>query len=640
MEGCTLKRTHDISHLESPALPHHRYDNPAICSQAMVMGSWNIDFMNPSLKDYGVDTLFLEPLDKISDQFGLYHDYARNYTSSHLCHNMQNIDRDKKPSKQTSSPGIIMIVEVEDATTDLGNSKALEASLTGALAKEGLTVVSTETTQSDDHLIIFIVLKEGYVIARTSTNEKYCGFDIHFWSRLEKQEDTKSALLTAVGSKGASLSSYRVIAGGMFNTPSWKEDEKIRGPDYEEICANNLQVNNDDVKNPKKVGNVDQTFVDTIMKEGVSLLEGENKKVFMLIGNDGVDSLNRSGLEGIESVSNVETIYCPTMANFNEFDDSALDAVTSCEMHLKNTLSESANEKETSVLVLDSNADKFTASILLKVFSGLRNKEFTDKFFAPDAIVVSTITDDSDNWRRNFMQLFKTDVFYFDPACYVEVLYTDKDDVAMKLLVANKADEHFIQSLQSAVIDYKEKTGLYSIIELIDGAEFVIKNSEEFAPKMFSSDDFDLEPTLVQWKSQKPLAHQIIFQMETEMKKRSLSAAIVRESLENAISKTNLPGLTLTDGMIKDYTDLGGNGCVFFAAWSGGSIVVLWDGIIHVDLNLFTYEQNKEQADEFEKNFRTDTTLSTMLRDEQPRGSGRVVSYIDDLTDGADPVWA
>ena len=35
-------------------------------------------------------------------------------------------------------------------------------------------------------------------------------------------------------------------------------------------------------------------------------------------------------------------------------------------------LSESANEKETSVLVLDSNADKFTASILLKVFSGLR----------------------------------------------------------------------------------------------------------------------------------------------------------------------------------------------------------------------------------------------------------------------------
>ncbi len=602
------------------------------------MGSWNVDFMNPTLKDYGVKTLYLEPLAEISDEFALYHDYSRNYTSSHLCQNKDNMM--KKSSKQTSSPGIIMIVEVEDATANLGDSKSLADSLSSALQKEGFTVVAKEISESDeDNLIINLILNEGYVVARTSVaEEKYCGFDIHFWSSLKKQEIAKNALLEAVGSKGESDSTYRVIAGGMFNVPTWKEDEKFRGPNYEEICANNLQVNYEDAVNPKKVGNVGKPFSDSILIEGVSLVTADQKHVLVFIGNDEDDSPSRSALEGIGDVSSVSTINCPSMVNFNEYASDALDAVTACEMQLKNKLSAFSNE--ISVLVIDTGVDQFTASILLKVFSGKRNQAFTDEFFADDAIVVSTVVDEeSEKWRKNFMQLFKTDVFYFDPAFYAEVLYTDNYDRAVKLLVANMETENFINNLQSSVIAYTEKTGLHSIIEFIDGAEFVIRDEETYKPKIFSSDDFGLEPSLVQWNSQKPLAHQIIFQMETEGKKRSLSSSIVRESLENAIVETKMPGLTLTDALIRDYSKLGGDGALFLAVWSGGSVVVVWDGRIHVDVNLFTYEQDKNLADNFDKNFRAGTTLNTMLRDEQPRGSGRVISYIKDL-DGSDPVWA
>ncbi len=602
------------------------------------MGSWNVDFMNPTLKDFGVETLFLEPLSKIDDQFEIYHDYARNYTSSHLCHNMKN--KPKKTATQVSSPGIILIGEVEDATVDLGDLKALETSLTSALKKVGLVVVSTETSKAEEYVTITIILEEGYVVVRTDEKEKYCGFDIHFWKSLRKQEETKTALRGALGSKGDALSSFRVIAGGMFGIPTWKEDEKVRGPNYEEICKNNVQFNADDVNNPKKIGKVDESFFDGILKESISLLTTEGKNVLILTGSD-VSSPSLSLMEGIDSVSSVQTIGCPSMENFNEFSENALEAVTACEKLLKTTMNDiSANASEIDVLLLDSKVDRFTAAIMLRLFGGHRNRDFANEIFNEDVIVVSTIEDDSENWRRNFMQLFKTDVFYFDPACYVEVLYTDKNGAAIKLLLSSKDDEHFIQSVQSKVTDHKEQTGLYTAVELIDGAEFVIKDEESFNPMQFGSDDFDMGPSLTQWHSQKPLAHQIIFQMETEKKKRSLSKPIVRESLENAIMNAGLSGLTYNDGIIKEYSDLGGDGCVFVVHWSSGSIVVLWDGKIHVDVNLFTQEQNKKQADKFDEVFRSDTTLITMLRDEQPRGKGRVISYIDDVSDGDDPVWS
>lgn len=545
---------------------------------------------------------------------------------------------DKEPANQISSPGIILIVEVEDATVDLENSEALEGLLTSALEKEGFTVVSTDATQSDDHLTVTIILNQGYVVARTAPKDKYCGFDIHLWSNLDKHESAEQALVTAVGSKRASLSSYRVIAGGMFGTQSWEADEKSRGPQYSELCENNVQVNEEDLKPLRQIGNVDQLFVNTVMEEGVSLVRDKNLRVLMLIGSEGKDSLSRSALESIESIGSIDTIYCPSMQNFNEFDEDALRAASSCEQHITSSLVSLADEGEIDILVIDSDADKFTASILLRTFSGARNKRFARSFFSDVALILSPLVDEKDNWRRNFMQLFKTDVFYLDPACFIEVVFSDQEDGAMKLLLANKAQAHFIQHLNSTLSAYEEKSGLESSIELIDGAEFVI--NKDFNPKTFSPDDFNQEPSLLQWKSQKPIAHQIIFQMETENKVRSLSCMIVRESLENAIKKSGLSDQETTEDSIKEYTNIGGDGCVLIKDWSGGSIVVLWDGRVHVDVNLVTYEQDLKKSNMFDESFRENTTLSTILRDEQPRGSGRIVSYFNDLIDGVEPHWA
>ena len=65
-----------------------------------------------------------------------------------------------------------------------------------------------------------------------------------------------------------------------------------------------------------------------------------------------------------------------------------------------------------------------------------------------------------------------------------------------------------------------------------------------------------------------------------------------------------------------------------------------WDGRNHIDVNYFTYEENVKQANAFESAFRTSKSLTTKLRDEQPRGIGRVVSYFSDLDENLEPHWA
>ena len=189
--------------------PYRRYDNPIICSQVMVMGSRTIDFMHPTLTEHGTENLVVRDLDAIEDDFDLFHDYAYNASSHHLC------DTDSATndlSKQVRSPGIIFVVEAEDVSVDIiSNTDTLKKRLSDALTDKGFNLVGAEaiSIQEGEKSIVSIVLREGYVIARAMAENKYCGFDIHFWSSLDKHEAAKDALVAAVESKAPALTSYR-----------------------------------------------------------------------------------------------------------------------------------------------------------------------------------------------------------------------------------------------------------------------------------------------------------------------------------------------------------------------------------------------------------------------------------------------
>jgi len=616
----------------------HWYDNPVICSQAMAMGSYTIDFMKTEQTDFGVEGLLTEPVEDVEDHYHLYHDYARNHTSRQICDVLLDEDKNDRATTQSSSPGILFIVEAEDTKFDLSNIDSLESTITTALVKEGLNVIASDVTVTKNGSIITFMLSEGYVVSRTIPEQNYCGFDIHFWTKFDKHSGTKDALVAAVGSQTSSTSTFRVIAGGIFGLPSWKEEEKGRGPQYEEICEQRTHIYEEEEATSifNDFGGVKQSTIDGMLKASLFLTPGDSKSVAILIGNDGQIG-SSSAVKDMEKVD-VETLYCPSMVDFNEFSDGALDAATACEKHLSNVLGNLAEEKKFNALLIDSTADKLTASILLKIFTA-RRKTFATRVLDSNALVVSLMADKNEKWRQNLVQLFKVDVFKFDPTWYVEVGVNDGAG-SMKVLIANQSDPHFVQILNKALAELERNDGLSVEVQVVDGGKFVYQDDPFEPTRSFLPSDYDQSSPLAQWKSQVPLGHQIIFQMEytSKMKDTDLMNA-VKKNLEEAIVKTEFAGLELLDDTINIHSGVG-DGCIFMVTWSGGSIVVLWDGRKHIDVNLFTYEEDVKQADKFETNFRTTKYLKTILRDEQPRGAGKVVSYFNDLKEQGDPHWA
>ena len=174
---------------------------------------------------------------------------------------------------------------------------------------------------------------------------------------------------------------------------------------------------------------------------------------------------------------------------------------------------------------------------------------------------------------------------------------------------------------------------------MVDGGRYLMQ--ENFVPTHhFLPDHYNQEESLRQWKSQQPLGHQILFQMELGKAAplpNPLSTDLLYSRLEYAISKSSIPGLK---GISTYTTSSYGDGLLLVNIWSGGSVTILWDGRAHVDVNLFTYENHVNQAKAFEANFIFESGLETILRDEQPRGVGRVVSYLKDLKDYETPHWA
>mmetsp|Transcript_6365 Transcript_6365/g.8375 ORF Transcript_6365/g.8375 Transcript_6365/m.8375 type:complete len:298 (+) Transcript_6365:1-894(+) len=287
------------------------------------------------------------------------------------------------------------------------------------------------------------------------------------------------------------------------------------------------------------------------------------------------------------------------------------------------------------VIIVDSTANKIITSVFARTF-----KDFYDKYDVLEKgkiIILSAMTDRSDEWHENFLKSFKEKVLLSDPAVYVEVaLYGTADD-DFKLLLVSEHDD-IVNKLKVVTKSVETTTGLESEVQLINGGLWLMQDDFK-ASHPYSPDDYDKTSPLEQWKSQHPLGLQTITQMET---KGPLSKEWVRNLLVNAMTSLSVSSLDLIDEeiQIQEYDDLG-DGCVLMATWSEGSVFVLWDGRGHVDINLFAYEGiDEEESKSFNLRFQSDTSLRVVLYDEHPRGFGRVVNYKHEFDPDVEPHWS
>jgi S-adenosylmethionine/arginine decarboxylase-like enzyme len=605
---------------------------PKVGDQAFVLASNGFNFLDRNLTNHNLENnLYIEPLSPDYDRFELVHNYRNNPDNSFkiLC---KADDKEEEPVEQEGSPGIFMVIEAEEVTADLGSIQDVQDAVTKALEGVGLTVESvaqrTHATRFSTSPAgeTFLVLREGYVAIRTWPAHKYCAFDIHLWSAFEKHEAAKKAVIASVGGKMATSSAYRIVAGGMFGVSTWKEDAKGHGPQIHKIC--------DPSEAPVRDAPTEPSTLKTALDTGLSLVQDNNIVVAVVCEDKEVCPT----IELVKKNAKVSEVIvlsaCPDVTPSDEYSEEGRKRVVECEKGILKTLQDSVtDEKRLRAIVLDTGAERLMAQIVLRILS---KKSDAVDILSSDIIALATIEDqEAESWRRSFLDLFGKTVVTLDPLFKAEVMFNSTDS-SMELGISSSGDKFFMQLLADTATSVEKESGLAVEIRSIHGglwrAEPKRLMLDEEAEKLFSSESYDRTSPLEQWRSQQPLGHQTLFQLEIRNQVDD-----VKDAIKQAFSPTDS-----MEFEVQEVTS-SGDGCVIVAFWAQGSAIVVWDGRIHINFNIITYfESDKIPQDLLVKMRSRLFRLDLILHDEQPRGFGRVVNFHDDLGFGErqDPLWA
>ena len=592
------------------------HDVPVICAQAMSVSSNQIDFIHRDLKDHGVETVLLDSLQHNKDGFELIHHYTRNVTG---------VQRERvgffesyreEPTEQTGSPGLLMIVEVEERTVRFKSKEELCEAILQALEHNDFEV-SVTVINSFDEMGIF-VLKEGFVIVRDWSEHNYCALDIHLWSNFNNHMNLRNILVKAVGGETKFTSTFRIVAGGMFGIDTWKSDYMNKGPvafggfpEYAHVTPSKEAI---------AVGDAD-----IMVSEGLSLIRDHDAAVVVLCGSKdkackSVDIIKESG-----NVGEILPLYsCQDLDDSTKYDLMEDDIKFQCEIETLRTLRKTVRLQSMKfrAIILDDNATISMAQIIFSIFSRLQNE------LVPDELVVMAIkNDESESWKRNFVEKFRSKIIIEEPVFRGEVLFNSTDS-SIEMNVMSSGDNKFLPKLLKTVSNIETRTGLVGEIRKVVGGTAYYQ-PDSIMTKYYHHKDYDQKPSLAQWKSQHQVGHQTVMQLEIpKTKDNSLSFEFLKKAVEQSYLDTM--SYSVHDG-ITTVSDTG-DGCLFVGLWSKGSIVILWDGRAHVDIN--TYVDGN--SDKIAKFFYEELTsrieyLEMTMKDPFPRGFGRVINFNDDF---------
>jgi len=174
-------------------------------------------------------------------------------------------------------------------------------------------------------------------------------------------------------------------------------------------------------------------------------------------------------------------------------------------------------------------------------------------------------------------------------------------------------------------------------------AAATITNSSSFSKRTDPTIDFHNATTedyyttaaLEQYLSQDPLGEQAITRFELPSWNRQTRPAmsiLLRTHLEEALDVASeyWENEEAMEQLQVQKLEIG-DGLVLVALWSEGTVVVVWDGASRVDVNLFGLNQSSAVTyviitKAFQYLFRRPT-----LKDEFPRGTGRIVNFVDEI---------
>jgi len=576
------------------------YESPVICNQVMVFGSNNVDFFRDPVYDHGVDKLLMADMHTPETRFDLMYGYRKNIASEEKC----NLVIPEVLTTQGTAAGIVEIMNAEDCAKGL--DKSIVEIVQKVALKEGFTVISEAVFENG---VGFVVLKEGFISARVMPAEKYIGFDVNLWGMSSKIKSLRKALTAAVSSRD--MSSYKVVVNGMYGSSSWKEDQKIQGPKMK-------QLRNCDEDVVKK-GKVDEKTASAIAIEETVPLVLNMEKGFtaaVFCGEEGKECIAHDVLKKHKHISNLIPIYDCTSASDFECEIDVVDSLA------KSTFSNGSSNK-IKLLVMDGAASFGMHQVVSSI---LGEKELRNLLLEEHNVAVTWMADiATDTFRREFLDRYRKQI-HVEPASRAEIV----------IQAGGKTHELGVVSTNNADVNY-EYEGLQNRIEKRIDAKVELRNilgalfkfDPDWDPKTFLHEDYDNKPGREQFKSQKPLGRQNIYQfvkgkdvegdLDLDMKKIS---SYLSESLST---------IEMEPTFTKQYDDVGDGGMILITSLEG-HVTLVWDGREHITVSLFTFEEDMGLPEKFAQSFlKSSGNLAVGLRDDQPRGINRVINFPSDM---------
>jgi len=602
-------------------LLYFEFDIPFICDQGMVIGSNSIDFFNRTIKDHGVELLVLESQDEINEKFNEFYRFTElRKNDARKQGQCEDEDDDDDFTEEGSNAGILMVVEAENVTYDLKSSEAVEKTIILALKNLGFSIVSAVKHESST---IVIVMKEGYVSARLFPEQSYVALDFQLWASFDLLERARDDVVQSLGGTEESTSSFRIVTGGMSGSSFQESDRSKIGP---------RMVNDRDCKPPSSPA-PDDNNVDLVESGVEGSLEMLEDGVFAAVicgakeePCKSLDVLQKAPHSKIQKVVPVYT--CASLQSSGaEFSPDIAKKMAACEAELVDALI-SAGDK-ISLLVVDDSAKQIMGKVLLAIFTSVWNRK---TLFAQHRFVALVENSSTDAWRRNLLVLIREKVT-FRPMSLVDVVVESSAN-QLNLSMLSLHDPVFFLHLKGMVETYNQVHGATSTMKVesvFDG--LVLPTVGKLNPKWFKADDYDPTPGKEQLAGQTSLGRQSLVQFEI--------SSIVGVEYEVTISVLE-GALTLAIGSKEDLKftsfvgkDAGiGDGLIVVAFSSDGAAthaIAAWDGKTHIDVNLFSGDENPKLRETFinafPDAFGLPVPVQLTLSDTHPRGTGRVVSF-------------
>jgi spermidine synthase len=585
------------------------YDTPIICSQVLVFGSNSVDFFHDPTYDHNITTFLYGNMHDPHTRHNLMHDYRKNIAPPAAC----NLEIPEEPTEQRTAAGICEIVNAEDVSVVLIHEK-ISAILTGAAKRANFTVLQEPVF---DNRMVVLMMKEGYIAARMWPPERYIGFDINLWGNTYKIDSVRADLLLAVHSKG-DVSSYRVVVGGMYGSNTWREDQKILGPKVRQLrnCERDVVTE----------GSLDADLaIDVSVEESVALTLDDEVSAVVVCGEGDPECSSVKVLRDHKMVSNVIVLQeCPGLKV------AELEEKFACEVKLLDEWKAALKDiPKTNLVVMHPTASYEMHQILSSIFSQYRIRD--DILDGEHSIVVTWSNDkDGETWRREFLDRLRKAVEH-DPMARAEIVFQAGGRTA-ELGIASTGNAKANYALEKLEKKLRERLpGIAIELRKIAGGLFQFQTDAMYNPKHFTLSDYDDGTGKAQFAGQKPMGRQTIFQLvksEEEVEDLALNMPHLWQCLKQAMESVKMvPTLT------RQYPDYVGDGGAILALSAVGNVILVWDGREHVDVNFFTFDEHIGLPETFMGSFlsHAERKLTVGLRDDQPRGVGRVINFAGDL---------